>query len=570
MTKLDAGPSISTVAPSTHLSSTNTGLSTETSGKNNSILAFGGFLSFQRGFQRQKTAEDAVHGVGYHSNSQDDFEEADRGRYARTYDEEFLQRMHWEVEVITRRLEVERRRLYTLDQAVKKARRDYMEKMRNFALKQTKTKKKSGISVSLKSLENVLSNAIAQLNFCKAQNLNYKTAIDRRRMERKNLYKVIENLKINIRQTSASLSKHVQTLDESKQEVKEAKGKMNAMKKDGDTERNQFKYTVGQMHTALDLENKVQKEMDVAHAKAQLEKYLRNGGGYQYVVADEEEEFCEKEMCSRILKISFLNCIQRRHIKQHQKNIEVFEQAFATIKSSTGISDIEQIVRIFVKLEERNFSLLNYVNMLNREKEIVEVATRNLHTQFNKMEADNGKQRVHRRRALSKLEQSLEKIASETTEFDQKCEYLNDIINRSAPTLTDICHSLSLLEETMDPILKDGKKAPKVEQLLSLIEGSFEFYKEAMQPANKRKEGGVMFSRDTSGQREKVALVRTNELPSVTAPDSDDDEDDRMEMIVPLFRNDLKQRVEKAQQSKKQKKYREADYSHNAFVSDFN
>ena len=33
-------------------------------------------------------------------------------------------------------------------------------------------------------------------------------------------------------------------------------------------------------------------------------------------------------------------------------------QAFATIKSTTGISDIEEIVKIFVKLEERNFSLL--------------------------------------------------------------------------------------------------------------------------------------------------------------------------------------------------------------------
>ena len=50
-------------------------------------------------------------------------------------------------------------------------------------------------------------------------------------------------------------------------------------------------------------------------------------------------------MYRRILKLAFLNAIQRRHIKQHQKNIEVFEQAFATIKSTTGISEIEEIVR---------------------------------------------------------------------------------------------------------------------------------------------------------------------------------------------------------------------------------
>merc|ERR1719407_99560 len=96
------------------------------------------------------------------------------------------------------------------------------------------------------------------------------------------------------------------------------------------------------------------------------------------MVADEEEAFSEPAMHRRILKLSFLNCIQRRHIKQHTKNIEVFEQAFATIKSSTGISDIEEIVKIFVKLEERNYSLLTYVNQLNREIEALEKRNKEL------------------------------------------------------------------------------------------------------------------------------------------------------------------------------------------------
>merc|ERR1712072_908736 len=91
-----------------------------------------------------------------------------------------------------------------------------------------------------------------------------------------------------------------------------------------------------------------------------------------FIVAPEEDEFSDSGFMKRILKLAFLNTIQRRHIKQHQKNIEVFEQAFATIKSTTGISDIEEIVKIFVKLEERNFSLLTYVNQLNREIESLE------------------------------------------------------------------------------------------------------------------------------------------------------------------------------------------------------
>merc|ERR1719389_399660 len=100
-----------------------------------------------------------------------------------------------------------------------------------------------------------------------------------------------------------------------------------------------------------------------------------------YLIADEEEDFSDNNVMRRILKLAFLNCIQRRHIKQHQKNIEVFEQAFATIKSTTGISDIEEIVKIFVKLEERNFSLLTYVNQLNREIESLEKQLHDLQQQ---------------------------------------------------------------------------------------------------------------------------------------------------------------------------------------------
>merc|ERR1719359_713972 len=102
----------------------------------------------------------------------------------------------------------------------------------------------------------------------------------------------------------------------------------------------------------------------------------------QYMVADEEDRFSDQVMFRRILKLAFLNTIQRRHIKQHQKNIEVFEQAFATIKSTTGISEIEEIVKIFVSLEQRNFSLLTYVNQLNREIEATELRNRELEDQI--------------------------------------------------------------------------------------------------------------------------------------------------------------------------------------------
>ena len=72
----------------------------------------------------------------------------------------------------------------------------------------------------------------------------------------------------------------------------------------------------------------------------------------------ELEQLSEAALTRSIFKTTFCNAIQRRHIKNHQKSITTFEQAFSTIKSATGVSDIEEMVRIFIKLEERNYSHL--------------------------------------------------------------------------------------------------------------------------------------------------------------------------------------------------------------------
>merc|ERR1711988_1969044 len=101
--------------------------------------------------------------------------------------------------------------------------------------------------------------------------------------------------------------------------------------------------------------------------------------------------------------------IQRRHIRQHEKNIEIFEQAFATIKSSTGISDIEEIVKIFIGLEQRNFSLLTYVNELNRDIESIEIRNRELQDQSNNSKQEQEQSAVRKKEALSEIQEQIRK-----------------------------------------------------------------------------------------------------------------------------------------------------------------
>merc|ERR1739848_358181 len=155
----------------------------------------------------------------------------------------------------------------------------------------------------------------------------------------------------------------------------------------------------------------------------------------------------------RILKLAFLNTIQRRHIQQHQKNIEVSEQAFATIKSTTGISDIEEIVKIFVKLEERNYSLLTYVNQLNREIESIEMRNRDLDNQVKTYKQQEESSQDRKSAAINDLALQIKKTVAAAEEKDCMVEEAAKSVDESRPLIWGI---VKMLHESIPGLANEG------------------------------------------------------------------------------------------------------------------
>merc|ERR1719352_555184 len=215
--------------------------------------------------------------------------------------------------------------------------------------------------------------------------------------------------------------------------------RMKAPQKQVEVERKAFKETVQKLQK--DMKDREREELieRVARVKESLEhgeddRKSKTRG----LKADEEENFNSTAVMRRILKLAFLNAIQRRHIRQHQKNIEVFEQAFATIKSTTGISDIEEIVKIFVTLEQRNFSLLTYVNNLNRDIESLEKRNRNLDDQLQshkRLEQDGEKRRTD---TLAELKQQIASTTASTEENLTQATQQTEVLDRCRPFISQI------------------------------------------------------------------------------------------------------------------------------------
>lgn len=101
---------------------------------------------------------------------------------------------------------------------------------------------------------------------------------------------------------------------------------------------------------------------------------------------------------------------------QYMRNVRVIEDAFEQIKEASGISNIEEIVTTFIKAEEQNYSLYNYVNMLNTETDTLEESNREIKDQINLI-LDRGRMSEQER---DNLQQSLE----------AECQHLEQEIQR--------------------------------------------------------------------------------------------------------------------------------------------
>lgn len=343
------------------------------------------------------------------------------------YLQDHLFRMRQEIESTTRKLELEKRRLNKLEGDVSRTRLEHSEKV----LKCPKTE----VKVSTKKLEHRLSKAKATLDDLGHENRAARDNVDQIRRERLQTNQVFKRMQADIKDNVQQVSALQTKTDATRREHEERIHKMNALKKHLESERREFKGTVQKLQKDLKDSSREELQQRITMGKEKGEELADRSRGLK---ADEEDNFNSTAVMRRILKLAFLNAIQRRHIRQHQKNIEVFEQAFATIKSTTGISDIEEIVKIFVSLEQRNFSLLTYVNTLNREIESFEKRNRELDYQISNAKDLEASSEKKRQDSLAELKQQIQSTTTSTEEDQMQAAQQMEILERCGPIIAQI------------------------------------------------------------------------------------------------------------------------------------
>jgi chromosome segregation ATPase len=402
------------------------------------------------------------------------------GGTMKSYVKDHLSRMQDDVEQTTRKLELEQRRLYEIDASLACAEQEYAMKNDRYngkkkqpdtsgddAKKKEDPKAKTqGTATAaeareerarrsrgggartlheVRTLEARLEKKIAELNQGKSENDELRAQIDQLRKERQTHDNVFRKLAREIKANAKRLEDRKQLSSDTKNDAEEYEEKKASIAKKTEREREEFKAQCLTLKVKMHDQETLHKEQGKLQDSLQLRSEANANGDQakadkpkKYVVADEEEAFSKDLLCNRILKTCFLNTIQRRHIRQYEKDVEVFQQAFATIKSSTGISDIEEIVKIFVKLEERNYSLLTYVNTLNRDIESIEMRNRELRSQIEDHDKRTEQSAVKKDAALKDLIAQIERTKSAAEEKEKMTEETAQALADCRPVILNI------------------------------------------------------------------------------------------------------------------------------------
>ncbi|CAD7949311.1 unnamed protein product [Amoebophrya sp. A25] len=302
--------------------------------------------------------------------------------------------MRSDIDTRTRRLEQERRHLRDLEEGVLKCRKEYEDRRTRYQKLKRTWQGKQG-----HGQERLLEMLFQKLNLLHHQDSEYVGDITRLRQERKHLDGIFRQMKSEIQAQTRELIRQTHIYQQAEREKEDMLAQTRSIEKRMKEQRLEFTEMVENMKQDYAKQQRIQRDIDSRRRNAGKNRTTRSnifgstrgtmvssargdttqllGGTAESLIAEEERNFDAKHLCRRIFRNAFFNAIQRRRIKQYSKNIEIFEQAFETIRTLTGIQNLSEIVRIFTQMEDRSYSLLTYVNTLHSDIERLQIENKN-------------------------------------------------------------------------------------------------------------------------------------------------------------------------------------------------
>jgi hypothetical protein len=267
--------------------------------------------------------------------------------------------------------------------------------------------------------ENKLDKSLVKFNRLQAENRTFRKQIDVMRKEMKNQVRVNAGYNKEINKANDKAKNLNRTTYQGQRVSEETNNQILALKAKHEAEKFNFERKIKGLQDKL-------KERD----DSEMEKTKTKVTGAVAVEASATAggEFLNPTalLKLRLQKWTNNNKEKKNLMDMYIRNVNIIEDAFAQIKQQTGISSTEEIVTTFIKAEEQNYSLYNYVNMLNSEIDMIEEQNKNIEAEIQRHEELGDMTEKEKEVVRQKIKVQIEEMDAQMKEKDNQSRILSN------------------------------------------------------------------------------------------------------------------------------------------------
>ncbi|OQR85349.1 Outer Dynein Arm Docking Complex, partial [Thraustotheca clavata] len=309
--------------------------------------------------------------------------------------QETINRMQDQIDSYVKRIQNESKHADTLAQQITIMKHKVLHQKKHMGGVNAAKENHHMINKQIRILENRLDKSLIKFNEALAQNKQLREEIDNLRRERMIFDNIYRKLEKDHNERKKQMANIIELSNLSYEQRDSAQVEVKAIE--------QINRQESEEHRALIAE--LMEKMEESKRKAELarENQLRESQHRESTGSPDDDTMLKKKLQRQQWGVAK----EKVHVQVSIERVQNYEEVFTKIKAATGITDIEELVNTFIKNEDQNFSLFNYVNEQTNEIEKLQDQIEALKQEEIKYSEETGDDAHQHKQLLKELESKL-------------------------------------------------------------------------------------------------------------------------------------------------------------------
>lgn len=375
-----------------------------------------------------------------------------------------LSNLQAEIDALERKLQFERMRRADIEKKVSMARVDMMRTRRGMGGVNVTTDNTQLVEKQVKVLENRLDQALVKFNEALSYNKDLRQQIDSLRDERKVFKRIYQKLEAELHEKKKRMADKIERANQDYEERDRLQQELEAVKQAAKEDSKRYEehfQALEAMMQQYKAAREQQQQQQLLQQQAKQQETLKSqksgsvggatagavgaGGGGGNGKADSPDKK-SKSRGGQDHNDGSLN--GHGHLSDTQREEHDLQEMVDQLKEATGIQDLDVLYQKFVKAEEQNFSLYNFVNELNAQAELLEAEIGQLREQLHSEKGD-----VQRRKVLKELENELAATELQYEKLTERTEGLKKSLGEARAVCQEIFTKIGCSTEMSQDLL---------------------------------------------------------------------------------------------------------------------